>query len=89
MGKKAVEHPSQPASEAPLPAGRAFVVQLRSQSDPSAGLFVGRVEHVASGDSARFSSAEGLLAFMTRVLAPGAQSPREPSAPTDPKGTVG
>src|SRR5262249_37734991 len=41
--------PSIPTSEAPLPPERAFVVQLRSLTDPAGELFVGRVEHIASG----------------------------------------
>jgi hypothetical protein len=41
---------------------RAFVVQFRG---PSAG----RVEHVRSGEAARFESREELLAFIDRVLA--------------------
>ncbi len=54
--------------EAPLPAGRAFVVQLRAQPDPAGTLFVGRIEHLASGATARFDSAADLIAFITEVL---------------------
>jgi hypothetical protein len=89
MGEKMGEHPSPQASEAPLPAERAFVVQLRGQSHPRADLFVGRVEHVASGDSERFSSAEELLAFITKVLTPAAPSSGESSTPEEPKGSAG
>lgn len=55
---------------APLPAARAFVVQLRGETEPAGELFVGRAEHVASGTAARFSSAGELIAFITRMLAP-------------------
>ena len=55
---------------APLPAERAFVVQLRDQSDPAGELFVGRAEHMASGTAERFTSAADLLAFIAKVLAP-------------------
>lgn len=55
---------------APLPATRAFVVQLRGETDPAGELFVGRAEHVASGTSERFSSSGELIAFITRMLAP-------------------
>ena len=58
------------ASGAPLPAERAFVVQLRAQLDPAGNLIVGRVEHLASGSEARFTSAAELVAFITEVLAP-------------------
>lgn len=55
---------------APLPAARAFVVQLRGAMEPAGELFVGRAEHMASGTAVRFSSADELIAFITRTLAP-------------------
>jgi hypothetical protein len=58
------------ASEAPLPAERAFVVQLRAQPDPAGNLIAGRAEHIASGAAARFTSAADLIAFIAQVLAP-------------------
>lgn len=52
----------------PLPAAlsvhRAFVVQFRDGPDPSSSIWQGRVEHVASGQSATFTSREDLLAFL-------------------------
>jgi len=56
-------------SGAPLPAERAFVVQLRAATATAGELFVGRAEHMASGSAARFSSAAELIAFITRILA--------------------
>ena len=61
-------------NESPLPPDRAFVVQLRAQGDAGAELFVGRVEHITSGAAERFASAEGLINFVTRVLASAAAS---------------
>ena len=55
---------SQPA----LPTNRAFVVQFRAQSSEGSVAYDGRVEHLVSGQEARFHSLEELLAFMTRVL---------------------
>ena len=55
---------SQPA----LPTNRAFVVQFRAQSSEGSGTYDGRVEHLVSGQEARFHSLEELLAFMVRVL---------------------
>lgn len=75
-----MQHPSPGATEAPLPAERAFVVQFRAQPDPAGDLFVGRVEHIASGAVARFGSADDLIAFITKVLAPGPPCPGELSA---------
>jgi len=58
-----------PADESPLLPHRAFVVQLREHADVARGQWVGRVEHVTSGQAAHFQSLEELLAFMERVLA--------------------
>jgi hypothetical protein len=58
-----------PASEPPLPAERAFVVQLRAQSGPADDLFLGRAEHMATGTAERFASAEELISFIEKVLA--------------------
>jgi hypothetical protein len=82
MEKKPTQGRAQDASEAPLPAERAFVVQLRPQADPGGELFVGRAEHIASGTAARFASADGLIAFITKVLAPPASCAGERSAST-------
>jgi hypothetical protein len=54
---------------APLPAARAFVVQLRAETEPAGELFVGRAEHMASGTAERFTCAAELIDFIARVLA--------------------
>jgi len=55
-------------SQPSLPTDRAFVVQFRAQLTGTSSCYDGRVEHVVSGQVARFHSLEELLAFMTRVL---------------------
>jgi hypothetical protein len=45
------------------------VVQFRPQPTGAPAGYDGRVEHLVSGQVARFHSLEELLAFMTRVLA--------------------
>ena len=57
--------PSQPS----LPSNRVFVVQFRTQPTGAPSRYDGRVEHLVSGQVARFHSLEELLAFMIRVLA--------------------
>ena len=52
-----------------LPPSRSFVVQFGGAAAPSAGTFVGRIEHIASGRSRRFGSLEELSAFVAEVLA--------------------
>ena len=49
-----------------LPEG-AFVLQFAASAD----LFAGRVEHVVTGQAARFASAEELSTFVRDVLASG------------------
>ena len=51
-----------------LPVQRAFVVQFRAEADLKQGKFVGRVEHVVSGQASRFHSLDELLAFFAQVL---------------------
>jgi hypothetical protein len=43
-----------------------FVIQVRPDVDLDCGVFSGRVEHVDSGQSARFRSVEELLVFVQR-----------------------
>ena len=50
-----------------LPARRSFVVQLHADADPAAGRFIGRVEHVTSGQATRFSGVQELVAFVSRL----------------------
>jgi hypothetical protein len=60
---------SQPLKEKPsLPVHRAFVVQFRAEADVEQGCFTGRVEHVMTGQTTKFSSVEELLAFFDYVL---------------------
>jgi len=60
--------PSFPAIDAPLSPQRAFLVQFRMGAGQDSVHFVGRVEHVVSGDTARFHTAEELLAFIKQIL---------------------
>jgi len=57
-----------PQSHPSLPSNRAFVVQFRANAIDAAPTYEGRVEHVVSGQAARFDSLEELIAFMSRVL---------------------
>ena len=47
---------------------RAFVVQFRAETELAQARYVGRVEHVASGQALNFQSLEELLAFFTHLL---------------------
>jgi hypothetical protein len=58
-----------PLSQPALPTNRAFVVQFRAPPSEGSPTYDGRVEHLVSGQVARFHSLEQLLAFIIHVLA--------------------
>jgi hypothetical protein len=58
-----------PATDRPLPAQRAFVVQLHATAAVTQEQLPGRVEHVVSGQAIHCHTLDELLAFMARVLA--------------------
>ena len=69
---------TQPLKEQPsLPVRRAFVVQFRAEATLESGGFMGRVEHVQSGQATKFASSEELVAFFAHILGQ-AQWPRGP-----------
>jgi hypothetical protein len=51
-----------------LPAKRTFLVRLSDDADPENGLYSGRVEHLQSGETARFQSERILRDFLTTIL---------------------
>ncbi len=51
-----------------FPVQSAFVVQWHRTAHLASGKVIGRVEHVASRQTATFDSWDNLLAFMQRVL---------------------
>lgn len=67
------------ASGSPLSVHRAFVVQFRAETDATHGRVVGRIEHVASQETAPFQSWAEMQAFMAQVLVQ--IRPRPPEAP--------
>jgi len=56
------------ASGSPLSVHRAFVVQFRAETDAAHGRVTGRIEHVASRETAPFQSWAEMQAFMAQVL---------------------
>jgi hypothetical protein len=51
-----------------LPRRRVFVIQFSAEADPGRDRFIGRLEHVESGRSARFVSSQEMKEFIARVL---------------------
>jgi hypothetical protein len=58
-----------PKNKPSLPSNRAFVVQLRWDTDVEHGDFRGRVEHLTSMQATHFESLEEMRAFIACVLA--------------------
>lgn len=59
-----------------FPRDQAFVVQLGIGTDVTADRIIGRVEHIASGDTLHFDTAGELLAFFARTLSATSRDPR-------------
>ena len=70
-GRESPVLPSQPS----LPSNRVFVVQFRAQPPGASSSYDGRIEHLVSGQVARFHSLEELLGFMVSVLADVQEQP--------------
>jgi hypothetical protein len=66
--RRELQRSAAPPPEPPLSPARAFVVQFREAEPGAVKQFRGRVEHMVSGDVARFEAPEELLAFFARVL---------------------
>ena len=61
-----------------LPTQLAFVVQFAAETAAEEGRFVGRVEHVVSGQAQRFHTLAELLAWLTQILTALAPPPEAP-----------
>jgi len=46
----------------------SFVIKFKSETDPDAERFQGRIEHVATSRIAQFESLEEMLRFLRKVL---------------------
>ena len=52
----------------PISRRRAFLIQLRTETAVAGDRLLGRVEHVASGQSRQFDNEQELWAFVFRIL---------------------
>jgi hypothetical protein len=73
-----IEDATMTSSQPSLPSNRVFVVQFRLQPTGAPSRYDGRVEHLVSGQVARFHSLEELLAFMIRMLSEVEQQAEAP-----------
>jgi hypothetical protein len=58
----------QPLAEEHLPSRRTFLLRFSSAAQPQMGIYRGRIEHIPSGRTARFSSQENIDDFVQEVL---------------------
>lgn len=51
-----------------LPSSRTFLLRFSEATRPEAGVYRGRVEHIATGRTARFSSLREVTAFAEEIM---------------------
>jgi len=59
------------STQSNYPSTRTYVLKLHRDAAPELWHFVGRLEHVASGDHCDFANGEQLLAWLVRRTADG------------------
>jgi hypothetical protein len=64
---------------------RAFVIKFANETNLSANIAEGRVEHVSSGTTYKFESIPQMLAFMDRILRESAVPQASAKVPLDPR----
>jgi len=60
-----------------LHPGSAFIIQFRTDSNPSAAQLTGRIEHVASGKTALFESLHDVPELLLQMLRDSRQADTE------------
>ena len=56
-------------TEEHLPSRRTFLLRFSDSAEPSAGIHRGRIEHIPSGRTARFTSLQSIDEFVRDILA--------------------
>jgi hypothetical protein len=57
-----------PLAEESLPSRRTFLLRFSSTAQPQMGIYRGRIEHIPSGRTARFSSQDNIDDFVQEML---------------------
>jgi len=68
-----------------LPYTKAFLVQFSAETDADLRQAAGRVEHLKTGARSRFTSIDGLCAWIAAVLAPSAEGAETSGKPRSPE----
>ncbi|MEP4147629.1 MAG: hypothetical protein ABJL54_10430 [Halioglobus sp.] len=63
-GKAAVK----PGPEEHLPSRQTFLLRFSDATEPEAGIYHGRVEHLSTGKTARFTSIPEVVEFTSSVM---------------------
>ncbi len=67
-------------TEEHLPSRRTFLLRFSSAAEPQAGIHRGRIEHISTGRTARFTSLQNIDDFVQDILADenAQDSPQQP-----------
>ena len=68
-----------PGSEERLPSRRTFLLRFSNATQPEAGVYRGRVEHIGTGRTARFTSLQEATEFAGEIMAEEDFSAENPS----------
>jgi hypothetical protein len=58
----------EPGSEEHLPSRRTFLLRFSDATGPEAGIYRGRVEHISTGKTARFTSMSEITEFAAKIM---------------------
>ena len=63
------KHNLNPASEDHLPSRQTFLLRFSDATQPEAGIYQGRIEHISTGKAARFTTFPEIIKFSAEVIA--------------------
>ena len=69
----------EPGGEECLPSRRTFLLRFSDATHPEAGVYRGRVEHIGTGRTARFTSLQEATDFAEEIMATEGFSTENPT----------
>jgi len=70
---------TEPGSEECLPSRRTFLLRFSDATQPESGVYRGRVEHIGTGRTARFTSLQEATDFAEEIMATEGFSAENPA----------
>ena len=70
---------TEPGSDERLPSRRTFLLRFSDATQPEAGVYRGRVEHIGTGRTTRFTSLQEATEFAGEIMAEEDFSAENPS----------